>query len=69
MTLAPITSLTGRATVQTEALDRPVDARVELSNDAAGRWNDGHLPLRSLKYILLALFAYAVISMPVPPKK
>ncbi|MEY4635489.1 MAG: hypothetical protein RJA55_1287 [Acidobacteriota bacterium] len=28
------------------------------------RWAD--LPLRSLKYILLALFAYAVVSMPVP---
>jgi polyferredoxin len=33
-------------------------------NLALPRWAD--LPLRSLKYILLALFAYAVISMPVP---
>ncbi|MDL2338831.1 MAG: translocation/assembly module TamB domain-containing protein [Pseudomonadota bacterium] len=45
---APATSLTGRATIQTEALDRPIDARIELSNDAAGRWNEGRLPLRSL---------------------
>lgn len=45
---APVTSLTGRATIQTEALDRPIDARIELRNEAAGRWNDGHLPLRSL---------------------
>lgn len=50
---APITSLTGRATVQTEALDRPVDARITLSNDAAGRWNDGRLPLRSLNAELI----------------
>ncbi len=33
-------------------------------NFALPRWAD--LPLRSLKYILLALFAYAVVSMPVP---
>lgn len=33
-------------------------------NLALPRWAD--LPLRSLKYILLGLFAYAVISMPVP---
>ena len=50
---APITSLTGRATVQTEALDRPVDARITLSNDAAGRWNEGRLPLRSLNAELI----------------
>ena len=33
-------------------------------NLALPRWAD--LPLRSLKYILLVLFAYAVVSMPVP---
>jgi polyferredoxin len=33
-------------------------------NLALPRWAD--LPMRSLKYILLGLFAYAVISMPVP---
>lgn len=33
-------------------------------NLALPRWAD--LPLRSLKYLLLALFAYAVASMPVP---
>ncbi|MDO9313412.1 MAG: translocation/assembly module TamB domain-containing protein [Burkholderiaceae bacterium] len=45
---APVTSLTGRATVRTEALDRPVNAHIEISNDVAGRWNEGLLPLRSL---------------------
>lgn len=45
---APVTSLSGTATVQTEALDRPAAARIELSNDAAGRWNDGRLPMRRL---------------------
>ncbi len=33
-------------------------------NFALPRWAD--VPLRSLKYILLGLFAYAVVSMPVP---
>ena len=45
---APITSLTGRATVRTEAIDRPAEAQIELRNDVAGRWNEGRLPLRSL---------------------
>ncbi len=47
--LAPVTSLSGELTVQSQALDQPVAARIELTNDAAGRWSDGRLPLRSLK--------------------
>lgn len=46
---APVTALTGRATIRTAGIDRPVDALIELTNDAAGRWNDGRLPLRSLQ--------------------
>ncbi len=46
---APVTSLSGEVTVQSQALDQPIAARIELTNDAAGRWSDGRLPLRSLK--------------------
>jgi translocation and assembly module TamB len=45
---APITALTGEVTVQSTALDRPIAAHVNLSNDLAGRWNDGYVPLRQL---------------------
>lgn len=45
---APITALTGDVTVQSMAIDRPISAHVNLSNDLAGRWNDGFVPLRQL---------------------
>ncbi len=45
---APITALTGEVTVQSTAIDRPIAAHVNLSNDLAGRWNDGFVPLRQL---------------------
>ncbi|OYT97907.1 MAG: hypothetical protein CFE40_14445 [Burkholderiales bacterium PBB1] len=45
---APITALTGEVTVQSSAIDRPIAAHVNLSNDVAGRWNDGFVPLRQL---------------------
>lgn len=45
---APITSLTGEVTLQSEAADQPIHARIALSNAKAGRWNDGYLPLRRL---------------------
>lgn len=45
---APVTALTGEVTVQSTAIDRPIAAHVHLSNDLAGRWNDGFVPLRQL---------------------
>ena len=51
---APVTALTGQATVRSTALDRPIAAQIALSNDAAGRWNDGFAPLRHLKADLSA---------------
>ncbi len=52
--LAPVTSLSGEITVQSQALDQPISAHIELSNDAAGRWSDGRLPLRTLKADVLS---------------
>ena len=51
---APVTALTGQVTVQSTAFDRPITAQIALSNDAAGRWNDGFAPLRHLKADLSA---------------
>ena len=51
---APVTALTGDVTVQSTAIDRPIAARIALSNDLAGRWNDGFVPLRQLKADLSA---------------
>lgn len=51
---APVTALTGQVTVRSTALDRPIAAQISLSNDAAGRWNDGFAPLRQLKADLSA---------------
>ncbi|OYY63500.1 MAG: hypothetical protein B7Y51_05970 [Burkholderiales bacterium 28-67-8] len=47
--LAPVTSLSGEVTVQSQALAQPIAARIELTNEAAGLWSDGRLPLRSLR--------------------
>ena len=51
---APVTALTGQVAVQSTAIDRPIAAQIALSNDAAGRWNDGFAPLRHLKAELSA---------------
>ena len=51
---APVTALTGQVTVQSTAIDRPISAQIALSNDVAGRWNDGFVPLRHLKAELSA---------------
>lgn len=51
---APVTALTGEMTVQSTAIDRPIAAQIALSNDLAGRWNDGFVPLRQLKADLSA---------------
>ena len=51
---APVTALTGDVTVQSTAIDRPIAAQIALSNELAGRWNDGFVPLRQLKADLSA---------------
>ena len=51
---APVTALTGQVTLQSTAIDQPVAALVLLRNEAAGRWNDGYLPVRQLKAELSA---------------
>ena len=51
---APITALTGQVTLQSTAIDQPVAAHILLSNEVAGRWNDGYLPVRQLKAELSA---------------
>ena len=44
----PATRLTGRAAVQSLALDQPVQADIVLDNAAAGSWTDARLPVRRL---------------------
>ena len=46
---APITLLAGSATAETSAATQPVTIQLDLSNDAAGRWNEGRLPVRAAK--------------------
>jgi translocation and assembly module TamB len=45
----PSTSLSGRATVTSSGLDRPALVAVDLRNARAGRWNEGLLPVESLR--------------------
>lgn len=45
----PATRLTGRAALQSQALDQPVQADIVMDNAAAGPWNDSRLPLRRLQ--------------------
>lgn len=46
---APRTALTGQATVSSTGMDQAASADVALDNTAAGLWNEGKLPLRSLR--------------------
>lgn len=46
---APRTALSGEATVNSTGLDQAASADVALENSAAGLWNEGKLPLRSLR--------------------
>ncbi|MEP7057227.1 MAG: translocation/assembly module TamB domain-containing protein [Caldimonas sp.] len=50
----PATSLSGSAAARTSALDRPSLVGARLVNNAAGRWNEGRLPLRTLTLDLRA---------------
>ena len=45
----PSTRLTGRAAVQSQALDQPVQADIVMDNAAAGSWTDARLPVRRLQ--------------------
>ncbi|KQW40398.1 translocation/assembly module TamB domain-containing protein [Rhizobacter sp. Root404] len=51
---APATALTMRAIAASTAADRPADVSIDLSNALPGRWNEGRLPLRTLKLELAA---------------
>ena len=46
---APATALSGQADATSTGLDQPASVTLTLSNALAGRWNEGRLPLRSLK--------------------
>jgi translocation and assembly module TamB len=45
---APVTALSGEASATTDGLDRPASVEARFSNAAAGRWNEGRLPVREL---------------------
>ena len=51
---APRTRLSGSASIGSSALDQPASASITLDNSAAGRWNEGRLPLRRLRLELEA---------------
>jgi translocation and assembly module TamB len=46
----PVTALTGNATATSTGLDQPATIQLQLTNEAAGRWNEGKLPLRDAKF-------------------
>ncbi len=51
---APVTALSGQAVAASSGFDQPARIAVELGNAEAGRWNEGKLPLRTLKLELSA---------------
>ncbi len=51
---APTTALSGEVAIESRAVDQPATAHIALSNDAAGRWSEGRLPVRSLNLALQA---------------
>ena len=51
---APATSLSGRATVTSSGRDRPALIALDLRNARTGRWNEGLLPVESLRAELRA---------------
>jgi translocation and assembly module TamB len=46
----PVTALTGNATATSSGLDQPATIQLQLTNEAAGRWNEGKVPLRDAKF-------------------
>ncbi|HMC16553.1 MAG TPA: translocation/assembly module TamB domain-containing protein, partial [Albitalea sp.] len=51
---APLTALSGEASATSTGLDQPATVNARFSNAAAGRWNEGRLPLRELTLALRA---------------
>ncbi len=51
---APTTALNGTAVATRASANAPVVLTLDISNVAAGRWNEGRLPLRSAKLVLAA---------------
>ncbi|HYN59389.1 MAG TPA: translocation/assembly module TamB domain-containing protein [Rubrivivax sp.] len=51
---APATALDLDASVSTQGMDQPAAVSLTLNNRAAGRWNEGRLPLRRLRIELKA---------------
>ena len=49
---APVTSLSGRAVATSSGLDQPATIDIDMTNGAAGRWNDHRLPLHRLTLAL-----------------
>ncbi len=45
---APATSLSGRAVAASSGLDQPASVDIDMTNAAAGRWNEKRLPLQRL---------------------
>ena len=56
---APTTALSGTAVATRADASAPVVLTLDISNTAAGRWNEGRLPLRSAKLSLAAQPALA----------
>jgi translocation and assembly module TamB len=48
----PLTRLSGRAEVRSQGLDRPASATLQIVNARPGRWNEGRVPVRSLRATL-----------------
>jgi translocation and assembly module TamB len=51
---APRTALDLQASARTQASDQPAQVELTLDNRAAGRWNEGRVPVRSLRLQLQA---------------
>ncbi len=49
---APATSLSGRAVAASSGLDQPASVDIDVTNAAAGRWNEQRLPLHRLTLAL-----------------
>ena len=46
----PLTALTGTALATSSGIDQPATVQLQLRNEAAGRWNEGKLPVRDAKF-------------------
>ena len=46
----PVTAFTGKATATSTGLDQPATIQLQLTNEAAGRWNEGKVPLRDARF-------------------